>query len=124
MQIHHLANYQQRRRRSLLRQLFQFRQRAGQHLLILSRTAADDRHRCMRRPTMRDQLLADFRRLDRTHIDSQGLSAARQRRPLQCIAIRAAMPGDKYHALRVIPVRQRNAGIRRSAAAAVMPGTT
>ncbi|CUI54064.1 Uncharacterised protein [Achromobacter sp. 2789STDY5608628] len=63
---------------------------------------------------MADQPLRQQFQLAHAHVERQRLAFARQRRPIQVVLVLAAVRRHQAHRLRVLAVRQRNAGIGRT----------
>ena len=97
-------------------QLGQVTQGAGKHPLIGRGALLDQRSRGVRRATMGDQLFADDRQADQTHIKHQGLRRGDQVTPGQIAGAILQMPRHKTHRLRVVAMGQRYPGVGRTTA--------
>ena len=115
---HDLADDDQRRRLGVLarRALGQGRERALDHALTLERRLFDQRRGRVAAEAVRNELIAELRQAAYAHVDDHGLPRSREHVPVQVERAVLEVPGDEHAGVRVVAVRERNAGVGRGAA--------
>ena len=91
--------------------LLQLRQRGQHDPLIGARAVLDDRDRRRRRTPMPRQLLADAAESGHAHVERERLPLACERGPVEAFDGIATVGSDEAHGLRVIAMRERDAGV-------------
>ena len=90
-------------------------ERAGHHALGRRGAVLDDGRRQVGTLAMLDQFRAQDRQAEQSHVDDDGLPRPRERRPVEVHAAVLEVAGDEQAGLRMLAMRERDAGECRDA---------